>query len=64
MAFRGIKRAFECFEVSKASMLGNEGQREFGIGQQVPGFVKLAAQNRGAGGLTRGSAEPPDEHWL
>ena len=64
LAFRGVKHAFERFKVPEATVFGNKGERKLGAGQQSPGFIKLAVQNRCPRCLAGGSPEPPDENRL
>ena len=64
LAFRGLERPLECCEFAKATVFGNKGERKLGAGQQSPGFIKLAVQNRCPRCLAGGSPEPPDENRL
>jgi hypothetical protein len=62
LAFRSLQRPIERIEASEATMLGNEGEREFSAGQEAARFFKLAAQNGGSWRLAGNGLEPPDEY--
>jgi len=64
LAACGVKRPFKRLDVSEATVLGNEGERELGAGQQAACFFELAAHNRAPRCQAGRSLEPPDEYGL